>query len=133
MVVILIHSFVHLSSPIHSAGSSASVSADVPGVLKAPVHKVVAYGGAGFGSGPVANILCGSLSNFKNSNQASSFGCPSNAQIPVNSAVTYRVLYDSQFSSQPEGFRMRKSCHSAIIDERDGDTPPYTCIHPFIQ
>lgn len=78
----------------------------MPRDIRQPIHTLVGYGGAGWGINPDANTLCGSLADFKDPNQPN-FQCDrATTNIPLNTTLTYRVLWDSPFSSEPDGFRM---------------------------
>lgn len=87
-----------------SAEATAAVSTTIPGIVSQPIHTIVAYGGSS-ASGPGANTLCTSLADFKNSTKPGA-SCPTNVPIPPESFITYRVIWDSPYSSQPDGFRL---------------------------
>jgi hypothetical protein len=87
-----------------SAEATAAVSTTIPGIVSQPIHTIVAYGGSS-ASGPGANTLCTSLTDFKNSTKPGA-SCPTNVPIPPESFITYRVIWDSPYSSQPDGFRL---------------------------
>jgi len=97
-----------------SATSGAIVKVNVLGIVNDPIHQLVSYGGAGWGPNAQDNTLCGSLADFTDPNKPN-FGCPQSTDIPISAALTYRVIYDSPFSSQPQGFTM-------------GLFPPYPAI-----